>query len=693
MLQPELDRAVNTPVAKDNSLEKASKAAGRPIRKTRQKNAKKGQKITIDKQYSLGYTDTRWCDFRPAGYRSSLLKTYTFTLNREANIMKMKLGLCILVLVLSLTAISAAERDPNFHIYLCFGQSNMEGYPGIADQDKTGVDERFRVLAAVDNPAMGRTKGNWYTATPPLCRGNSGISPADYFGRTLVAKLPENIKVGVVNVSVAGCKIELFEKDTFQSYASTAAPWMKTIITTYGGNPYQYLVDMARTAQKDGVIKGILLHQGESNTGDRQWPAKVKGVYDNLLKDLGLKAEDVPLLAGELVPADQGGACASMNPIIAALPETIPTAHAVSSTGCQAQPDRLHFNPAGYRELGKRYGEKMLTLLGYGDQGQPDAAQKAIIPDASWACGMPGGIPVPEKGVAVLEAKMNLRDSYDVGKTQYGRRMAFVVAGGTVSGEKIQGQVSPGALDLQLTLSNGVVEIEQVMVFRTNDGSYIFMRNAGTGTSQSDVRVVMDFEAPNASPFNWLNSGSYVARRTLDLEAKTLTLTVYEVSEAAAGIDVADAVKMAKPKDTPAQPWDYRRTDASERQGPQLIVENVALGASTSVGASKRGNRNIIPITGGTLSGKIAGKVLFGGADYQNFSAAPTIDARYLWQTDDGEVIVVRNTGSFGGLVPTFEAKIDGKYAWLNDGKYLSSNPGMGAGGVSLTFYESSQTN
>ena len=127
------------------------------------------------------------------------------------------------------------------------------------------------------------------------------------------------------------------------------------------------------------------------------------------------------------------------------------------------------------------------------------------------------------------------------------------------------------------------------------------------------------------------------------------------------------------------------------KTGPQLIVETVA-GASTSVGASKRGNRNIIPITGGTLSGKIAVKVLFGGADYQIFSTAPTIDARYLWQTDDGEVIVVRNTGSFGGLVPTFEAKIDGKYAWLNDGKYLSSNPGMGAGGVSLTFYESSQT-
>jgi len=114
----------------------------------------------------------------------------------------------------------------------------------------------------------------------------------------------------------------------------------------------------------------------------------------------------------------------------------------------------------------------------------------------------------------------------------------------------------------------------------------------------------------------------------------------------------------------------------------------VALGASTSVGASKRGNRNIIPITGGTLTGNITGKVLFGGADYQNFSGGPAIDARYLWQASDGEIIIVRNTGPMGSLVPTFEARADGKYSWLNSGTYLSSNPGMGAGGVSLTMYK-----
>ena len=165
---------------------------------------------------------------------------------------------------------------------------------------------------------------------------------------------------GVIKVAVPGCKIELFEKDTFQTYLDTERDWMKNIVKNYGGNPYQYLVDMAKTAQKDGVIKGILLHQGESNAGDKEWPNKVKGVYDNLIKDLDLKPEEVPLLAGELVHADQEGRCAGFNKIMAELPKTLPNSHVISSAGCTTN-DRLHFNSEGSREFGKRYGEKMLS--------------------------------------------------------------------------------------------------------------------------------------------------------------------------------------------------------------------------------------------------------------------------------------------------------------------------------------------
>lgn len=257
------------------------------------------------------------------------------------------------------------SRDTNFWVFLCLGQSNMEGFPGIDPRDQGPVDARFQMLAAVDFPSLGRTQGNWYPAIPPLCRPSTGLCPADYFGRTMVSNLPPNIRVGIINVSVAGSKIELFEKQTFGTYVAKAPNWMTNIINSYGGNPYQRLVSLAKQAQRDGVIRGILLHQGESNNNDKQWPEKVKGVYNDLINDLDLKAGEVPLLVGGLVPVDQHGACAGMNQIIAALPGTIPTAQVVNSDGCEGRPDHLHFTPAGYRELGRRYGKKMLSLLGY----------------------------------------------------------------------------------------------------------------------------------------------------------------------------------------------------------------------------------------------------------------------------------------------------------------------------------------
>ncbi len=75
--------------------------------------------------------------------------------------------------------------------------------------------------------------------------------------------------------------------------------------------------------------------------------------------------EEVPFLAAETMNADQGGACAGFNEIMAELPKTLPNSYVVSSAGCTCNPDHLHFNSAGSREFGKRYGEKMLSLLGY----------------------------------------------------------------------------------------------------------------------------------------------------------------------------------------------------------------------------------------------------------------------------------------------------------------------------------------
>ena len=277
--------------------------------------------------------------------------------------MKTKKTFCFLFLLFILSFGNGYAQDANFHIYLCFGQSNMGGHARFEAQDTINVSDRFKVLQAVDCAETNRTKGNWYTAIPPLTRCNTGLTPADYFGRTLVSALPEQIKIGVINVAVGGCKIELFDKDGYESYVATAPEWMTGMIKQYDGNPYGRLVELARKAQKDGVIKGILLHQGESNTGDSLWMKKVKIVYDHLLKDLKLKENSIPLLAGEVVNADQGGVCASMNAIIAKLPQVVANSYIISSRGCTVEADKLHFNAAGCRELGKRYANKMLSIL------------------------------------------------------------------------------------------------------------------------------------------------------------------------------------------------------------------------------------------------------------------------------------------------------------------------------------------
>lgn len=275
-----------------------------------------------------------------------------------------KIFFSVLVLAgLFFTNLSMSAQDANFYIYLCLGQSNMEGNAPYEAQD-TVVNPRFQVLSAVDNQELGRVKGKWYPARAPLCRQNTGLTPADYFGRTMVENLPENVRIGVVHVAVGGCKIELFMKDKREEYIKTAPDWMLNTLKEYDNNPYERLIEMAKIAQKDGVIKGILLHQGESNTGEKEWPEKVKSVYESILADLNLKAEEVPLLAGEVVNSDHGGTCAAMNPIIDTLPQVIKNSVVISSKGLSCAADHLHFDAAGYRVLGRRYAVAMLKMMG-----------------------------------------------------------------------------------------------------------------------------------------------------------------------------------------------------------------------------------------------------------------------------------------------------------------------------------------
>ena len=293
----------------------------------------------------------------------------------------------LLTLFFCLCALCAHAQDPNFYIFLCFGQSNMEGAARPEAADLASPGSRFLLMPAVDFLATdqrpARKMGEWCEASAPLCRPNTGLTPADWFGRTLVASLPDNIKIGVIHVAIGGIDIKGFLPDSIKEYAEKKSPsWMKGMLAAYDNNPYKRLVELAKKAQKDGVIKGILMHQGETNTGDPKWAGMVKQVYESLCGDLQLKPEEVNLYVGNIVQAGGKGVCIGCKKQIDELPQTIHTCQVISSDDCSNGPDRLHFDAAGYRELGCRYGEAVARQLGFEPkrpQNMP-VAKKIVVP-------------------------------------------------------------------------------------------------------------------------------------------------------------------------------------------------------------------------------------------------------------------------------------------------------------------------
>lgn len=319
------------------------------------------------------------------------------------------------------------------------------------------------------------------------------------------------------------------------------------------------------------------------------------------------------------------------------------------------------------------------------DGGAPDGASTGsngagtYVPDPGWACGMADGIPDPKQGTLAFSIALQISATHDVGNTPYGKRRLMDVKGGTITGDKLKGTVETGGLDYDLVLSNGVVEYQAIYILKTSGNTMIYVRTCGVAPdANSQARVIPDFEAPTSGSESFLNTGKFVAVRTAT--TSSVQLDVYDVSKVTAG---EPRVTITKPAGVPKQPWDCNKTTGTK--GAEVLTEQVSLGNTFSING-KRGSRTVIPITGGTTTGKVVGKILSGGADYQN---SGSLDAWYTLAPNNGEFILVRNCGPSSGLIPWFEAKVDGEFNFLNTQAYLSSGPGGGVGGgVSITFYE-----
>ena len=272
-----------------------------------------------------------------------------------------------------------AAPNPNFHIYIAYGQSNMAGNGEIVPAEDQATDPKnFLMLASHNANASQRSgkttqsikTGEWYPAIPPMFHPTENLSPADYFGRAMVDSLP-GVTVGIIPVAIGAVAIKAFDKDQYQAYFNSAESYIKNWARDYDSNPYQRIVDLGKKAKEVGVIKGFIFHQGETDGSGTEWQNAVYKTYKDFITALDLDENEVAFVAGEMLQ-EGNNCCSSKNGGIAQLKSKFKKFGLASSKGLQGNgKDPYHFGRAGVIELGKRYCSEMLKLI-----------DKTIDPDA-----------------------------------------------------------------------------------------------------------------------------------------------------------------------------------------------------------------------------------------------------------------------------------------------------------------------
>lgn len=247
-------------------------------------------------------------------------------------------------------------KPGEMQLFLLFGQSNMEGAPKSDGGAEDAVENpRVKVLGYGD---FGDRKWNeWSTAKPPLHRSWAGVGPGDYFGKAMAKAWPTQT-IGLIPCAISGVDIDYFRKGV----VSTRRSDFKIPPDDSYQGAYEMVIERVEVAQQSGVVRGMLFHQGESDSGNATWLGKVKEVVADLRSDLGL-TEAVPFVAGELL---YSGCCAGHNSIVNQIPANVPNSFVVSAADLSEldDPYNAHFDLAAQRLFGQRYAEVMLQALG-----------------------------------------------------------------------------------------------------------------------------------------------------------------------------------------------------------------------------------------------------------------------------------------------------------------------------------------
>ena len=252
-------------------------------------------------------------------------------------------------------------NDPrDFHIFLLMGQSNMAGFGCVKPDDPWQPGDRDPLPGAFVLTGQGTIRSShwwvlprWKPARHPLHRhqNSSRFGLGLDFARAWMGAHP-GVNVGLIPCAWGGAPISKLDR----------------------GTPiWRNAVRRARRAARDGILRGVLWHQGESDTENEILAAAYEGKLRTLVADFRetLEIPDLPWVLGDFAPVfrdrprDQLRArcIETVRSALRNIAAQDPHIAFVETDGLPSPPgDNAHFNRDALVELGRRYAEAMLEI-------------------------------------------------------------------------------------------------------------------------------------------------------------------------------------------------------------------------------------------------------------------------------------------------------------------------------------------
>jgi len=243
--------------------------------------------------------------------------------------------------------VNIPSSKENFHLFLLMGQSNMSGGVGLAAGDTKPVPSVMKMRYAKEGE-----EPKWAPGAHPLHprRPNkkARFGPGLSFAEAYLADKP-GVAVGLIPMAWGGRSIAQLSK---------------------GSEIYGDAIRHTKAAMQSGTLKGVLWHQGESDTVEQTrtdaYENRLHRLIEDVREDLG--NPQLPFIAGNLAEfygtgkdhkaPDRVTRITKIKEVLRRLPKKVPHTGFVESTGCSpAAPAKVHFDRKSSLLMGKRYAK------------------------------------------------------------------------------------------------------------------------------------------------------------------------------------------------------------------------------------------------------------------------------------------------------------------------------------------------